>query len=124
MDIQVIEIEKIILEWSPWYSFQSIIDLDLRLPVHSGVYEVSCSEQNCRLTIGKGNNLDRRIRKSLILGQYSHSTRKRLLLFYPPPIFNGLLVRWALTTRPLCVEEELKKIHFDTHGSLPTHTVR
>ena len=83
MNIQVIQIEKITLEWSGWHSF-SEISLDVRnaklkIPDKAGVYEV-IPRKGCdkKLTIGQTSNLRDRIRQGLVSGTAPHSTGKRI----------------------------------------------
>jgi hypothetical protein len=125
MDNQMIIIPPFCLEWSEWYPWNKYkIDVrkgGIRVPKSSGVYEVKYINSEERLTIGKtGNNLDHRIRASLVKGNYSHSSGERIRAAED---VSQLLVRWACTERPAAAEEELHNRYRIDNGHLPKYTL-
>ncbi|MBN8856560.1 MAG: hypothetical protein BGO55_24090 [Sphingobacteriales bacterium 50-39] len=127
MNIQVIQIEKITLEWSGWHSF-SEISLDVRnaklkIPDKAGVYEV-IPRKGCdkKLTIGQTSNLRDRIRQGLVSGTAPHSTGKRIRKAFSNADFKNIKVRWAVTIRPKAVEEDLHKSYRAMFNCLPKYT--
>jgi hypothetical protein len=129
METQDIQIEKITMSWSEWYSFSNIaIDQrksKIKIPPSAGVYEAiltdGCEE---RLTIGKANNLRHRIRQGLVKGKIPHSSGKRVRLNVKGMDFQNIQVRWAETIRPCAVEEELHKLYKNKFGCLPKYTMK
>lgn len=125
METLIIEIPIIELEWSEWYPWERF-KLDLRydssgvkVPNKSGVYEAKFESSEDRLTIGKASNLQMRVKQGLVKGKLPHSTGNRIREIETS---NQIFIRWAVTDRPSCVEEELHRIYKRIHGSLPTFT--
>jgi hypothetical protein len=74
---------------------------------------------NERLTIGKASNLRIRVKQGLVKGKISHSTGDRIRNNEDT---SNIVIRWALTDKPSCVEEELHKKHIEDFGHLPKYT--
>jgi len=79
MNIQIIEIPSISLEWTNWINWNKFL-LDGRYdpesvnpPQKSGVYEARLIESEERLTIGKASNLRNRVKQGLVKGSIPHS---------------------------------------------------
>ena len=120
---QIINIERIILDWSEWYTFNHILANIGLIPNVSGVYEVIEPGKECRLTIGESCELRRRIRTQLIKGS-SHSAGEDIKQNFEPAEHSNLLVRWALTNRRACVQEELHRLYQQKHHCMPRFTDR
>ncbi len=87
-----------------------------------GVYEVRYVDADDeRLHIGKASDLRWRIRQGLVKGKAPHSTGKRIRAMED---VSRLVVRWAVTDRPACAEEELHREYCTKFGVLPTYTLR
>ena len=71
-----------------------------------------------RLTIGKASDLRWRIRQGLIKGKAEHSAGTKIRANEDTP---KIVVRWAVTDRPACVEEEIHKRHRNKFGKLPKY---
>ena len=127
MNIQNIEIPKIILNWSEWFDWdklkylRSTESIDIDIPENSGVYEARYKDLNERLTIGKTSNLRKRIIQGLVRGRLPHSSGIKIRNFED---LSRIEIRWAETDRPSCVEEELHKQYHKIFGGLPRHTKR
>lgn len=123
---QIIEIPVIHLRWSDWVMWTDLL-IDSRfgggvkVPNSSGVYEVKYAASEERLTIGKANNLRMRLKQGLVKGKVPHSTGTRIREVED---VSKLVVRWALSDRPLCAEEELHRLHIAETGRLPKYTLR
>lgn len=127
METIVIEIPSIKLEWSEWYPWHKY-KLNrrtnpnaIKVPKQPGVYEAKLIYDDECLTIGKSDNLHRRIVECLVKGFYGHSAGER--------IRNNedtaqIIIRWAITDRPSCVEEELHRQYVDRFDHLPKYTQR
>lgn len=125
-EIQVVEIPKITLNWSPWIPWTKI-ELAARslegiyIPnKKSGVYEVRYINDEKRLTIGKASNLRLRVRQGLVKGKASHSSGDKIRLSED---ITRIVVRWAETEYPSAVEEELHKQHIKKFGSFPLYVM-
>ena len=123
MEIQVIEIPYIRLEWSDWVRWDEL-EVDarsggIRVPnrIH-GVYEVRYEDAEERLTIGKAANLRMRIKQGLVKGKTPHSAGKNIRAKEDT---SKIVVRWARTDRPAAVEEELHKRYLEKFGKLPRY---
>ncbi len=127
MDIQLIKIPPINLEWTEWYPwnrFESDARSDsngITPPNSSGVYEARLIELEQRLTIGKTSNLRKRVKQGLVKGKVPHSSGKDIR---EQEDTSKILIRWAVTDRPAAVEEELHKLHITLFGELPKYTDR
>ena len=125
MVIEIIEIPRIELKWSEWYHWDELkkdarCESGIKVPNRvSGVYEVICFGTEERLTIGKASNLRTRVRQGLIKGKTKHSSGKKIRANED---VSRLVVRWAVTDRPACVEEELHKKHREKFGRMPKYT--
>lgn len=125
MEKQAIHIPEITLAWADWYPWEAI-KVDMRkpggifIPKLPGVYEVKYQNSEVRLTIGKTNNLRRRVRRSLVKGIMPHSSGKRIR---DSEDTSRLLVRWATTQFPAAVEEALHRQYFRKYGELPKYTI-
>ena len=129
MEKEEIEI-SITLDWSKLYNWKSFkIDMrykksrpfGVKVPELSGVYEVKYIASEDRLTIGKGSNLRHRIKQDLVKGKTSHSTGERIRVNED---VSKIVVRWATSNRPACVEEELHERHLIRFGRLPKYTLQ
>lgn len=126
MEKQVINIPPVELEWSDWFPWDDLkidarsggVKVPNRVP---GVYEVKYGDNEERLTIGGTNDLRFRIKQGLVKGKTRHSAGKKIRA-------NGdtskLVVRWAVTSRPHAVEEELHRLYTEKFGKLPKYTKR
>lgn len=127
MEITRIEIPEIKLEWSNWYPWESfLIDSKnnpsgINVPSKPGVYEAKINNSESRLTIGKASNLRMRIKQGLIKGKIPHSAGTRIR---KNELVSAIEIRWAITDRPACVEEELHKKHIEFFHNLPKYTMR
>ena len=123
METQILKIESIRLEWCEWVKWEDL-KVDARrggvtVPNRiSGVYEVKYENVEERLTIGKTSNLRYRIKQGLVKGKSPHSAGKNIREHEE---VSRLVVRWACTIRPACVEEELHRIYLNKFGSLPKY---
>jgi hypothetical protein len=125
MDIKLIKIPPIDLEWTEWYAWNKF-EFDARSdsngitpPKSPGVYEVRLIEIEQRLTIGKASDLRMRVKQGLVKGKVPHSSGK---VIRENEDTSKILIRWAVTDRPAAVEEELHKQHKQIFGKLPKHT--
>jgi hypothetical protein len=124
---QEIELGTEVLEWSPWHPWRDLavdgrtggIEIPNGRP---GVYEVRrvADASGHRLTIGKTSDLGSRIRKGLVRGTAKHSSGTRIRA---QEDVAGLEVRWAETSWPAAVEEELHRLYRERFGSLPEYTL-
>jgi hypothetical protein len=120
---ETITITPIELQWSEWFLWTEL-ELDARkggikIPNEvPGVYEARYEEEEERLDIGKTSDLRRRIKEGLIRGKTDHSAGDRLR---EKEDVSKIVVRWAITDRPSCVEEELHRRHKYKFGKLPRH---
>lgn len=120
---EVIDHEPIELQWSEWHSWD-IVKLDARkdgikIPNKvSGVYEAKYLDEHERLTIGKASDLRFRVRQGLVKGKTSHSAGDNIRA---KEDVSRIMVRWAVTDRPACAEEELHRRHRGKFGRLPKY---
>lgn len=120
---ETITIPPVVLQWSEWFSWNNL-KLDartegVRIPNKvAGVYEVRYNDVEERLTIGKASNLRFRIRQGLIKGKAEHSAGEKIRASEDT---SRIVVRWAVTDRPSCVEEDLHKRHVAKFGKLPKY---
>ena len=136
MDREVIDIPKIILEWSDWIDWQDI-KADKRLkankdkeipPESAGVYEVKYKNDEERLYIGRSRGgLRQRVREELVKG-FKGSDGKPVHPAWQPITssedVSKIVVRWAITDRPAAVEEDLHMKYRERFGKLPKHVKR
>ena len=115
------------LKWSEWCSWNNL-KLDARseigavsVPQTPGVYEARFEDHEERLTIGKTDNLRRRIKQGLVKGTLDHSAGERIR---ENESVENIVVRWAETDCPEAVERELHERHMSKFGKLPKHTKR
>jgi len=116
-------IPKIKLEWSDWYSWNRLKknareETGIKIPNQSGVYEVKRRRRESLQYIGKASNLRMRVRQGLIKGKVPHSGGKKIR---KSEDVSKLIVRWAVTKRPSCVEEELHQKYIKKFGNPPKH---
>ena len=120
---QIIEIPKIILEWSSWYKFEDIKknvrDGGVNLPDESGVYQV-IDKNGEIIHIGRASNLRMRVKQGFVKGKTPHSTRKRII--ENGINLNELKIQWAVTDYPNTIEELLHKKFKKEYGKLPKFT--
>lgn len=123
MEVEVIEIPPIQLEWSDWTSWDEL-EIDarkggIRVPnKRPGVYEAKYRDVERRLTIGKASDLRMRVKQGLVKGKTDHSAGERIREHEDT---SNIVVRWAITERPATVEEELHKKHIAMFGRLPKY---
>lgn len=123
MENEEIKIESITLEWSDWYPWYEVkTDArsgGVRVPNYArGVYEAKHEGKEERLTIGKATDLRMRVKQGLVKGKTPHSSGERIRANEDT---SKIVVRWAITTRPCAVEEELHKRHQEKFGKLPKY---
>ncbi|MBA7493319.1 hypothetical protein ES702_03877 [subsurface metagenome] len=124
MEMELIEIPRIKLEWSNWYSWNDLKEDarsgGIKIPNYTpGVYEVRYVDAEERLTIGRASNLRIRIRQGLVKGKAKHSSGK---LIRENEDVTRIVVRWAVTDRPGAIEEELHRRYLEKYGKLPKYT--
>lgn len=119
---QEIPIGDILLKWSDWFPWDRFLEDarrgGLRVPTHPGIYEAKQKEHEVRLTIGKAANLRMRVKQGLVKGTVPHSAGKRIRDYENT---STIVIRWAETSRPSCVEEFLHQEHKIKHGKLPRY---
>ena len=121
---EIIEIPKIIFEWSEWHPWNNIKkdarkEYGVKIPNKKpGVYEVKYSCDDKRLTIGKASDLRMRIRQGLVKGKTPHSAGKRIR---DNEDTSKIVIRWAIKDRPAAAEEELHRRHKEKFGELPKY---
>lgn len=127
MDIDILVIPTIELRWSPWIPWDRFL-LDARshpdavaVPNESGVYEARDSRNHEMLTIGKASDLRMRVKQGLVKGYVPHSAGKRVRQEIEASVIE---IRWAITDRPSCAEEELHRRYLEVNGHLPPYTRR
>lgn len=119
--VQILAIPLITLTWSDWTPWPNILgQKGGQIPKHPGVYEVKNLDSGNILTIGKTDNLHRRVQKALVQGKHLHSAGTRIRAVED---VTRLVVRWAVTDRPAAAEEELHRLHIQQFGRLPVHTL-
>ena len=127
METTLIEIPPFLLDWSariPWDRLARDARTDpqgISMPDGPGVCEARLATSESRLTIGKASNLRMRVKQRLVKGKVPHSCGKRIRQTEPTA---QILIRWAETDGPACVEEELHRRHIAVHGELPKYTER
>ena len=128
-ETQRIEVPLQILHWSNWIPWKRLEEAtdgpggSRDVPRVPGVYEVKRSNQSIeRMHIGQTTNLNRRIIRQLIPG-VRHSTGWRIHTALQEGVEDkcALLVRWAPTEYPCCVEEVLKKRYLTRFGEKPEY---
>ena len=125
-EIQAIEIPLITLVWSPWFPWKDF-EINLRysskgvsVPGVPGVYEAKYRDHEERLTIGKASNLRMRVKQGLVKGKLPHPAGRKIR---ENEDLLKIVVRWATTDRPSCVEEELHERYRLKFGRLPKYTL-
>ncbi len=122
---ETIRIPDIRLEWSDWYGWDRLwtdarTAEGVRIPNgRPGVYEARYRDEEERLTIGKTSDLRMRVRQGLVKGKTAHSTGDRIRR---EENTSTIVIRWAETSRPAAVEEELHRRHCERFGGLPKQT--
>lgn len=124
MDEEIITIPVINLTWTPWTTWEQVaaaVDVGgARIPSRPGVYEVKVDVSGDYLHIGRASNLYARVRQGLVRGKLPHSTGERIRT---TENVATLMVRWAVTDRPVAVEEELHRRYREANGGkLPKHS--
>ncbi len=125
MEHQLIRFPDILLEWTDWYAWSALlaegssdgVSIPNKKP---GVYEARLKGSDERLTIGKAVDLRKRVWRGLILGKMPHSSGKRIRASEDTSMVE---VRWAETSYPAGVEEELHRQCRVKHGRLPKYTL-
>ena len=125
MEVQIIEIPTVHLEWSEWYNWKeiemSVRNGGINIPSLKGVYEVKTRDTDEILTIGKASNLRNRIKRGLVQGKSSHSSGIKIRKHEDT---ERIQIRWALTNIPSAVEENLHhKYREQNSGNLPRYTI-
>lgn len=120
-------IPKFTIEWTEWYHWNQF-KLDLRttnngvpVPNLPGVYEAKFVNEETMLTIGKASNLRMRVKQGLVKGKVPHSSGDKIRKFEDT---ENIIIRWAVTERPSCVEEELHIKYKEKFKKLPKYTER
>jgi hypothetical protein len=119
-----ISIPLIVLEWSNWSSWDGLkVDVRSGMGVkvpngEPGVYEVKYHDSEQRLTIGKASDLRMRIKQGLVKGKIPHSAGEKIRAHEDT---SRIVVRWAVTSRPAAVEEELHMRYRHRFGRLPKY---
>jgi hypothetical protein len=124
MERQEVSIPTIVLEWSDWFSWDDLkVDARYGSGVNvpndaPGVYEVKYKDSEERLTIGKASNLRMRIKQGLVKGKVPHSSGERIRANEDT---SRIVVRWAVTSRPAAVEEDLHQRYQNRFDALPKY---
>lgn len=119
-----ITIPSFVLEWSNWWAWDDLkVDArqgdGVKVPNREpGVYEVKYRESEERLTIGKASDLRMRIKQGLVKNKTPHSAGEKIQANEDT---SRIVVRWAITSRPAAVEEELHKRYHTRFGELPKY---
>ena len=127
METTILEIPTISLKWSDWYpwrvfTLKTQTDPEaIKVPKQPGVYEAKLIEGDERLTIGKSDNLRRRIASGLVKGSLPHSAGERIR---ENEDTSQIVVRWAMTDQYSLVEAILHSKHIEKFGKLPKYTKR
>jgi hypothetical protein len=123
MGIEKIKIYSIQLDWSDWIPWNNFkidargggIKVPNKIP---GVYEVKYLDSKERLTIGKASDLRMRIKQGLVKGKVPHSAGEKIR---KSENLSKIVIRWAITNRPACIEEELHRRYLGKFGKLPKY---
>jgi excinuclease UvrABC nuclease subunit len=124
MERQEVSILPIDLEWSDWFSWDDLkVDArygnGVKVPNgEPGVYEVKYKDSEERLTVGKASDLRMRIKQGLVKGKVPHSSGEKIRANEDT---SRIVVRWAVTSRPAAVEEELHQRYQSRFGTLPKY---
>jgi hypothetical protein len=122
MPSELLQLPLILLDWSDWVDWTSILHSPKILPRSAGVYEVRRLGEKELLHIGMASNLHDRVRSGLVRGAFPHSTGERIR---KAENCSSLQVRWAATDRPAASEEELKRRYAsENDGRLPLYCKR
>jgi len=124
MEKEEISIPPIVLEWSAWFAWD-----DLKIDARNGngvnvpngepgVYEAKFRDLEERLTIGKASDLRMRIKQGLVKGKTPHSAGQKIRASEDT---SRIVIRWAITSRPAAVEEELHTRYERHFGGRPKH---
>ena len=130
-EIEEIRVPPQTLDWSTWFPWKRLelhgsSEEGINVPPSPGIYEVKRTDQTQeRLHIGQTTNLRSRIMQQLLRG-VSHSTSYRIHHAFEEGTEKKelLLVRWAETEYPCCVEEVLKKRYLERFGDSPEYSRR
>ncbi len=124
MEKEEISIPSTVLEWSAWVAWGDL-EVDARygngvkVPNgEPGVYEVKHRDSEERLTVGKASDLRMRIKQGLVKGKTPHSAGEKIRANEDT---SSIVVRWAVTSRPAAVEEELHRRYQSRFGTLPKY---
>lgn len=124
MEKEEITIPPIVLEWSIWFAWEDLkVDArcggGVKVPNgEPGVYEAKYIDSEARLTIGKASDLRMRIKQGLVKGKTPHSAGERIRANEDT---SRIVIRWAVTSRPAAVEEELHRRYENHFGGLPKY---
>lgn len=120
-----IELGPIHVAWYAWERWEDIAEHGVAIigiPKNSsGIYEARIVGAKERLTIGRASDLRTRILHGLIRGSMPHPAGDKIRA---DEDLAQVEVRWALTSRPAAIEEELHQRHVERFGYLPKHTLR
>ena len=117
---QTIRIEAIVLEWTRWHDLAALRPRSnsaggIVITKAGGVYEIRHAKSSEPIYIGCTNRIWRRLR---VLLRGIHEPGYRIL---EENRERDLQVRWAETSRPACVEEELLNRFQRKHNRLPKY---
>ena len=119
---QDIEIPTIHLEWSSWLACHEQISQRTMVPNNprrtAGVYEARLRSRPDRLIIGKTNCVAEMVQDALGLGEKSGEPWESIR---DNEDLSQVEVRWAETTRPCAVQEELLRMHITQHKIIPKY---
>jgi len=122
MPTHKIPIGDINIEWSEWTQWDRFKEDarqgGLKVPSDPGVYEARLDNSDARLTIGKAADLRMRVKQGLVKGKIPHTAGDRIRDHEDT---TQIIIRWANTSRPACVEEFLHQEHQENFGSLPKY---
>lgn len=124
MPTQNLEIPRIALQWTDWYEWREFkkdrrSDPEaLNVPSESGVYEARLKGSDERLAIGKASDLRMRVKQGFVKGKTANSFGQKVR---DGEDVSQVVIRWALTDRPACCQEELYRLHQQEHGQLPKY---
>lgn len=121
-------------EWQPWTAWNTVRKwTDKRypssIPTTPGVYELRCivtdgADPEERLIIGKGDNLDRRVRAELVKGDDTWYPQRSQILALVQGDTSLLEVRWAEEFFHTELESLLHRQYYARFGSLPKFVKR
>lgn len=127
MEREVIVIPPIELTWSEWFAWEDIKaderrkNVPIRVPQEPGIYEAKYKDAEERLTIGRATNLRQRVKEELVRGNFPHDAGDNIRL---KETVTDVVVRWATTSKPAAIEEELHQRYKQKFAKFPKYVKR